>query len=412
MFVWESVESLLEYAIAYLISSVAAMLIIKVITTFAIVTTAQTILKPLKRFLLTFIRKIVYKKGDDKVKALKNVLSFMNANKWSLAVILMSALIGAGGTSIIDVENLPEIRLGNDKIIEAVIQEEDLIATEVIYGKEAVIATETIYGEPIFATEVIYEKEPVYATEIIYEEGKEPVVATEVVYSKEPVVATKLTFVAKSVIYEEDGNTVKYNVGDYVLNSEAGKYIDYIDVFSAGDTIKEGTILYNVGDTIKEGIIKFNIGDVVEEGIIKYDIGDYMGNEILYNVGDVVVPAEILYNVGDVVIAKGTVIEEAKTVPATNITPYIYYIVLSIAVAVSGAFFESSKDYASRKELKNLKKEAQKEINAENNKAVVEEEKAKAEQKQKIAEEEKAKTELEKRIKLEKIKADIKAGNI
>ena len=66
MLAWEGVESLLEYAIAYLISSVVAMLLIKILATFLIVTTVQAIIRPLKRFLLSLTKKIIYKEGEDK----------------------------------------------------------------------------------------------------------------------------------------------------------------------------------------------------------------------------------------------------------------------------------------------------------------------------------------------------------
>lgn len=385
MLVWEGVECLLEYAIAYFISSTLTLLLIKLVTTFLVVTTTQTIIKPIERFLSTFIKKIIYKKGDDKVKALKTVWEYIKSNKCSIAVVLLSGLIGASGSSIIDVDQLPAITVGKEKVIEAVIQEEDVLATEIVYG------------DPIFADEVIWEKEPVIADAIIWE--KEPVYADEVIWEKEPVIADKLTFIANTVIYEEDGTTVKYNIGDIVPNSEIDAYTDKVDVYQVGAVIVEGTILYDVGDLIIEGVVKHNKGDIVEEGIIKYNIGDY-------------IETEIIYNVGDVMVAKGTVIEEAKTIPATNITPYLYYAVLSIVLAVAGVFFEKPKDYLARKELDTLKKQAKKEIVAEENKAVIEEEQKKAEAEKVKAEAEKAKIELENRIKLDKIKADIRAGNI
>lgn len=433
MLVWEGVESLLEYAIAYIISNAVTLLLIKFITTFAIITATQTMVKPTQRFFLTFIKKITYRKGDDKVKTLKKIWDLFKANKCSIAVIISASLLGASGLNLINVEDLPAITLGSDQVIEAVVQEEDLIATETIYGKEAVIATETIYGkeaviatetiygEPIFATEVVWEKEPVYATEVVWE--VEPIVATEPIYSVEPVVADKLTFVAKEIIYEDDNVTVKYNVGDIVSNADIGNHTDKLDVFSAGDIIKEGVVLYNEGDIIKEGVVKHNIGDVVEEGIIKYNVGEYIGNEILYNEGDVIVPAEILYNVGDVIepaeilynegdiiVPAGTILEEEQVIPATNITPYLYYLILSICVAIAGVFFEKPEEYTERKETTKLEKQAKKEIAEEENKFNKEQEIIVAEQKQKVVNAEKQKAEEEKRLKLEKIKAEIRAS--
>jgi hypothetical protein len=411
MLIWECVESLLEYAIAYVISSAITMLVIKLVATFLIITATQVATRQVHKFVLAFVRKLTYRKGDDKVKTLKNtfkkIWELIKANKCSLVSIFTAVLLAVSGTGVIDVNELPAISLGSETVIEAVVQEEDLVATEIVYGKEAVLATEIIYGEPIFATEVVWEKEPVYASEVVWE--VEPIIATETIYSVEPVIADKLTFIANTVIYEDDGTTIKYNVGDVVLNSEVGAYTDSVDVFQAGDIIKEGTILYNKGDIIKEGTIKFNVGDVVEEGIIKYDVGDYIKNEILYNVGDVIVPAEILYNVGDVIIAKGTVLEEAKTIPPFNVTPYIYYALLAIVAIVVGVFFEKPKDYAERKENEALKKEAQKEIKQEDKKAVTDKEKEIVAQEQKVVEAEKQKNEALKRARLEAIKSAIRA---
>lgn len=432
MLVWECVESLLEYAIAYVISSAITMLVIKLVATFLIITATQVASKQLQRFIMTLVKKLTYQKGEDKVEILKKFWEFLKANKCSLISIVSAVLLAAGGTCVIDVENLPQIPLGKGEVIEAVIQEEDLIATEIVYGKEAVvateivygkeavIATETVYGEPIFATEIVWEKEPVLATETVWE--KEPIVATEIIYSVEPVIADKLTFIANAVIYENGSNTIKYNIGDVVLNSEVSLYLDKVDVFQVGDTIKEGVILYDIGDIIKDGVVKYNVGDVIEEGVIKYDIGDYMGNEVLYNVGDVIVPAEILYNVGDiiepaeilynvgdVIIAKGTVLEEAKTVAPINATPYIYYALLAIVVGLCGTFFENPKDYAERKEKEGLKKEAKKELKEEAKKEVNEKEQSIVAQEQKVAEAEKAKADAERRAKIDAVKAAMKA---
>lgn len=433
MLIWECVESLLEYAIAYVISSAITMLVIKLVATFLIITAVQTITKPTQRFIMNFVRRFTYKKGEDKVKFLKKVWDLIKSNKCTIALVISTALIGAGGTNLINVDQLPAIPFWDGEVVEAVIQEEDLIADEIVWEKEpvyaaedtiikdAVVATETIYGKPIFATEIVWEKEPVIADKIVWE--VEPIIADEVVYLVEPVIANKLTFIANTVIYENDGTTVKYNVGDIVLNSEVGAYTDSVDVFQAGDIISEGTVLYNKGDTIREGIVKHEEGSIIEEGIIKYNIGDYIENEILYNVGDVITPAEIVkagellsegtvkFNVGDVIIAKGTVLEEEKTIAGTNLTPYLYYIILAIVALITGSYFESPKDYAERKENEALKKVAKKEIKQEQKKAVDEKTQEIVEQEQKVAEAEKQKLEAERRIKIDAVKAAMLKDN-
>lgn len=431
MLAWESVESLLEYAIAYLISSAITMLVIKFVATFLIVTAAQTMTKPTQRFFLTFVRKLTYKKGEDKLKFLKKIWDLVKSNKCSIALVISTALIGAGGTNLINVDNLPAIPLWDGEVIEAVIQEEDLIAEEIVWEKEpvyatedvvikpAVIATETIYGKPIFATEIIWEKEPVYATEIVWE--VEPIYATETIYSVEPVIADKLTFIANTIIYED--GTIKYNVGDIVANSEVSEYTDKVDVFKAGDVIKEGTVLYEKGSIIKEGIIRHEIGDIVEEGTVKHEIGDYLGNEVLFEINDVITPAQIVrrgellsegvvkYEIGDVITAKGTVIQEEKIVPATNLTPYLYYIILAIATVIFGAYFELPEDYKERKEANNLKKAAKKSIKDEVKQAETEKANTVAKQEQKAAEAEKQKRDAEWQIKLDAMKEKLKNNN-
>lgn len=311
MLAWETVESLLEYAIAYLISSAITMLVIKFITTFLIVTAAQTITKPTQRFILTFVRKLTYKKGEDKVNILKKIWELLKSNKCSIVVILTSALMAVSGTSIINVEDLPAIKLGKDTVV----------------------------------TEIVYEVEPVYATEIVYE--------------VEPVIAETLTFVANDVIYEADNITIKYNVGDIVANNDITNYINQVDV-------------YQIGDVIEEGVVKYNIGDVIEEGIMK---------------------------------------EETTTIPATNITPFLYYVLLAIITIATGVFFEKPEDYTARKESDNLLKAAKKELKEEAKEA----EKAKASsivaQEQKVAEAEKQKIDAEWRAKLDAIKEKLKNNN-
>ena len=359
MLVWEGVESLLEYAIAYFISSAITLLAVKLITTFLIVTATQTMLNKLQKFIMTFIKKLTYKKGEDKVEFLKKIWAYIKCNKCSIVVVLTAALLGASGTDLIDIDSLPALTLGSEQVVEAVIQEEDLIATE-----------------------IVYELEPVIATEIVYE--SEPIIATEIVYSKVPVIATELTFIVNAVIYEEDGITIKYDIGATVPKDELSLYLDCLTVYNKGDIIEEGVILYNIGDVIVEGSIKYNVGDVIKEGIIKY-------------------------NVGDVIVAKGTVLKEAETIPATNMTPYIYYGLLALFVAVAGVFCETPEAYAERTKPAKLKKQAKKEIAAEEKQAAAAEKQKLAEQTQKVVDAEKAKVEEEQRLELERIKAEIRA---
>jgi hypothetical protein len=458
--VWEFVESAFEYLVAFLISNTIVFFAVKTLTALAIIKTTELATIPIEKGLLAFLRKIFYEKEKNKVNKLKSVLSkvwnFVFTNKCSLGSIFVAVILALSGSSVIDVNSLPEMNIATSKGTPAIIQETDEIATEIVYGKEAVIATEIVYGAPVFATEkiyaeptiateqifaedtiateIVYEVEPVYATEIVYE--VEPVIATEIIYAVEPVYAEKLTFVAKEIIYDIDGVTVKYNVGDYVSNLEVVDIMDKVSVFNKGDVIKEGLVLYNIGDVVKEGIILYNVGDVITEGVVLYnigdtipgellydigdtipgellyDVGDYMYTEILFNVGDVVEPAEILFNVGDVITPAGTVLVEEISAETFNLTPVLFWVMLSAMVVVCGSFFENPQEFAKRiaeklkiKEEKENIKIAKKEVEAEQKSFL-------AEQKQKVENAEKAQAETERRYKIEEIKAQIKAGKI
>lgn len=414
--VWELVESAFEYLIAFFITNAFVFFLFKTLTAIAIIKTTEIASIPIQKGLIVFLTKIFYVKGEQKVNNFKNILSKVWTaicdNKCSVGVIIAAVMSFLSGTSVINVNELPSIDIALGKPTPAIVQETDVIATEIVYGKEAVLATETIYGDPIFATEVIWEKEPVIADKVIYEEGKEPIYATETIYSVEPVIADKLTFIANTTIYEEDGETIKYNVGDIVLNSEVTAYTDKVDIFQVGDVIKEGTILFEKGSVIKEGVVKFNIGDVVEEGIVKHDIGDYIGNEILFNIGDVLEPAEILFNIGDVVIPAGTIIQEEIPAKTFNITPVIYWALVVAIGTVCGVYFETHKQATKRKEETLKAKQEKQNIKIAKKEVQQEQKSLIAEQKQKVEDAEKVKAEAERRCEIEQIKADIKAGKI
>ncbi len=224
MLVWEGVESLLEYAIAYFISSAITLLAVKLLTTFLIVTLTQSMLRQLQKFFMTFIHKLTYKEGEDKVDKLKKIWELIKSNKCSLIVILGACLMVFSGANIINIDELPAIEIGSETVVEAVIQKEDLIATEEIYS-EPVIATEDIYGEP--------------------------------------VLAEKLTMIATQVIYSEDGSTIKYNVGDIIDNADFFKYMSQVKIYNEGDVIEPAKLLYKAGDIIEEAKLLYNVGDVI-----------------------------------------------------------------------------------------------------------------------------------------------------
>lgn len=81
MFVWELVEEGLENLLALAISSACAFFIFKAISTLGIVLTTQGIKVLIKSCLFPYIKKLTYKEGSDKVKALKNYWAKVWGNK-------------------------------------------------------------------------------------------------------------------------------------------------------------------------------------------------------------------------------------------------------------------------------------------------------------------------------------------
>lgn len=112
VFVWELLEELLENALAYAITSVVALFIAKLISTFTVVLATQGIKTVIKTTLLPYVKKIIYKEGNDKMEKFKKILSTLWANKCTIGGTIAGALTVASGTGIIDVASLPAIVIG------------------------------------------------------------------------------------------------------------------------------------------------------------------------------------------------------------------------------------------------------------------------------------------------------------
>lgn len=83
LFVWEIVEELLENLIAYCISSVMAIFVVKAISTLGIMLATQGVKLSIKRFLFPFIKTLTYKEGSDKMNIVKKYLTMIWGNKFT-----------------------------------------------------------------------------------------------------------------------------------------------------------------------------------------------------------------------------------------------------------------------------------------------------------------------------------------
>lgn len=94
MLIWELLEEGLETFIAFAISSVCAIFVVKALSTLGVVVATQGIKVAVKRFLVPLIKKITYKKGNDKVEKVKKLLSWVWSNKKTLLGSLLAVVSG------------------------------------------------------------------------------------------------------------------------------------------------------------------------------------------------------------------------------------------------------------------------------------------------------------------------------
>lgn len=94
MLIWELLEEGLETFIAFAISSVCAIFVVKALSTLGVVVATQGIKVAVKRFLVPLIKKITYKKGNDKVEKMKKFLSWVWSNKKTLLGSLLAVVSG------------------------------------------------------------------------------------------------------------------------------------------------------------------------------------------------------------------------------------------------------------------------------------------------------------------------------
>lgn len=83
IFAWELVEEALENLIAYGISSVVALFITKALSTLAIITATQGLKVGIKRFVFPYIKTLIYKEGNDKMKLVNTYFTKAWGNKFT-----------------------------------------------------------------------------------------------------------------------------------------------------------------------------------------------------------------------------------------------------------------------------------------------------------------------------------------
>lgn len=94
MLIWELLEEGLETFIAFAISSVCAIFVVKALSTLGVVVATQGIKVAVKRFLVPLIKKITYKKGNDKMEKLKKFFSLVWSNKKTIIGSILAVVSG------------------------------------------------------------------------------------------------------------------------------------------------------------------------------------------------------------------------------------------------------------------------------------------------------------------------------
>ena len=147
MFVWEMVEEALEGLIAYALSSVVAIFVTKVLSTFAIVSATQGIKVTIKRFLVPFFKQLTYREGHDKMSKVKKFFTWLWCNKKTLLGTASTAVMGLSGTGVIDVNSIMPLYIGSFNV------------TPVIYyACLAVLALLGVFGVGIEKIEEFFER--------------------------------------------------------------------------------------------------------------------------------------------------------------------------------------------------------------------------------------------------------------
>lgn len=109
MFIWELVEEVVENLIAFCISEVIALFVVKALSTLAVIGATQGIKVCIKRFLVPIVKTLTYKEGHDKMSKIKKFFTWIWCNKKTLVGTVSTAVISLSATNIIPADNLPAI---------------------------------------------------------------------------------------------------------------------------------------------------------------------------------------------------------------------------------------------------------------------------------------------------------------
>lgn len=116
MFIWELVEEVVENLIAFCISEVVALFVVKALSTLAVIGATQGIKVCIKRFLVPFVKTLTYKEGHDKMSKIKKFFTWIWCNKKTLVGTASTAVIALSATDFIPAGNLPMIAVGGVNI--------------------------------------------------------------------------------------------------------------------------------------------------------------------------------------------------------------------------------------------------------------------------------------------------------
>lgn len=107
VFLMEMIEEGLENLIALSISAVFSTILL----VFATQLTKLGI-KKLIKLIVPFVKQLLYKEGNDKVKKLKEFFSWLNANKCTVGGVAVGALTAVSGAGLVDVSSFPAMMIG------------------------------------------------------------------------------------------------------------------------------------------------------------------------------------------------------------------------------------------------------------------------------------------------------------
>ena len=116
MFVWELVEEGLETFIAFCVSEVIAIFVVKALSTLVIIGATQGIKVCIKRFLVPVVKTLTYKEGFDKMSKIKKFFTWIWCNKKTLLGTGAVAVTTLSATNFIPANELPPLTVGSVNI--------------------------------------------------------------------------------------------------------------------------------------------------------------------------------------------------------------------------------------------------------------------------------------------------------